>query len=549
MICKWGNVASNVRLADRVIPRSETCLCQNGYDCKICRLQKQLKDARTENANFLDATGRLLEKVEEYEQKHDEENGMEGAGDDDIERDDAEGDKTKGDYAEEGVEHEGEDEGEGLTALQYAIHRAQTAELENGNLLVVIARLKRENKVLRNKLSTQQIASSSPMTLMASSTSPNPSVDHAEDDSYGDSGHPKHGRGGKTRPGGGTNSGAQSRRRTAGAIGGNMSGKVGHANTTKVPEKTAKKRQRDTHDESEDNEEDSEEEPPFKRYRSTAPPLGRTVEGRKGSRKPGANTCGFDNLAKKKHQEIFDESDDESFNPGPPGRQSRFSGNAGRDSIAPKANQPIAKTGRRTNNSQAGFLDTFGLDSLTSSSRNTLDVFSSGSVTSNSTYMGDESGAATAETPQGTFSTATTAATTLNATTLANSTQIATTLTTPTVANPTQTATTLASPTPANTARTPAASRRAQGWSHAELQVLIGLVGAHRNAPIGPNGKRPDILHDVRLFELMSRQLAAQGIHRSTGACKNEWNRRGRQLSGIDNRKIANPSQMATSLQ
>jgi hypothetical protein len=535
MICKWRNVASNVRLADRVIPRSETCLCQNGYDCQICRLQKQLKDARTENANFLDATGRLLEKVEEYEeQKQDEENGVEGAGDDDAEGD---------------VEHEGEGEGEGLTALQYAIHRAQTAELENGNLLVVMARLKRENKVLRTKLSTQRNASSPPMTPLASSTRSNPSVDHAEDGSYGDPSYPQHGRGEKNRPGGGANSGAQSRRRTAGAIGGNMSGKVGYAKTTKVPEKTTKKHQRDTHDESEDNEEDSEEEPSFKRYRSNAPPPGRTVKGRKGSRKPGANTCGFDNLAKKKHQEIFDESDDESFNPGSPGRQSCFSGNAGRTSIAPKANQPIAKTGRRTNNSQAGFLDTFGLNSLTSSSRNTLDVFGSGSANSNSTYMGDGSGAATAEAPQGTFSIATTPATTLNTTTLENSTQIATTLTTPTVANPTQTATTLASPSPANTARTPAASRRAQGWSHAELQVLIGLVGAHRNAPIGPDGKRPEILHDMRLFELMSRQLGAQGIHRSAGACKNEWNRRGRQLSGIDNRKIANPSQMATSLQ
>ena len=238
-------------------------------------------------------------------------------------------------------------------------------------------------------------------------------------------------------------------------------------------------------------------------------------------------------------KEDSDDSDDESFNPGPQGRRSGLPHKAGRASLAPKSNQTISKTGRPTNNSQAGFLDAFGLSSLTSNSRNTLGVFGSGSATNKSMsgFMDDESDVALSDIPKTTFSSAATQATTLTTSTAANPTQAAaagTTLTTSTSANPTQTA---------------AASRKPQAWSNAELQALIALVGAHRNAPIGPNGKKPEVLHDVRLFELMSRQLRAQGIDRSAGACKNEWNRRGRQASGIDNRKISNPNQMATSLQ
>ena len=332
----------------------------------------------------------------------------------------------------------------------------------------------------------------------------------------------------------------QSRGRIGGAIGGNTSGKIGHAKTTKDPEKTAKKRQRDTYDESRTRVRTQDEEPPFKRHRSAAPASGRAVEGQKGGRKTGANTCGPQKLAKKKHQEGSDDSDDESFDPAPQGRRSRLPRNAACTSLAPKANQTIAKTGRRTNNSQAGFLDAFGLSSLTSSSKNTLGVFSSGNATNTSMsgFMDDESDASTSDIPRAAFSSAAIPAPTLTTFGAANITRAAA-----------ATSTTLTTATPVNPTPIAAASRKPKPWSNAELQALIALVGAHRNAPVGLNGKKPEVLHDVRLFELMSRQLRAQGIDRSAGACKNEWNRRGRQASGIDNRKIANPNQMATSIQ
>jgi hypothetical protein len=315
--------------------------------------------------------------------------------------------------------------------------------------------------------------------------------------------------------------------RVEGSIGGNS----GYAKTTKDPEKTAKKHQRETYD--------SDEEPPFKRHQSAAPASGRAVEGQKGGRKKGANTCRTQKLAKKRYQDGSDDSDDESFNPGTQGRRLGLPRNAGLNSFAPKANQTIAKTGRRTNNSQAGFLDALGLSSLTSNSRNTLGVLGSGN-TSNSTsdYMDDKSDASASAIPQATFSSSATPDPTLATSTAANPIQPAAatsaTLITATTANPTQTA---------------SASHKPKPWSNAETQALIGLVAAHRNPPVGPNGRKPEILHDVRLFELMSHQLRLQGIDRSAGACKNEWNRRGRQLSGIDNRKVPNPKQMATSLQ
>jgi hypothetical protein len=516
--------------------RSETCLCHNGYSCQTCRLQKKVKtaesklheaqselqkklktaesklhEAQSEYAKIFKATCQLTLLVSRYKNLYGE-----------LEPQDSEGDQAEGEDAgedEEDEEEEGEEnKSEGPDALEHALDRAATAELENGPLHVEIARLKRENKNLRNKARNQRNPSTSPMTQMTNSTRPNPLASGASDDSQSDTGYPQHARGGKTRPGGAANSGAEPAGSVGGATGGMANGKSGYATTTKGPEKTAKKRQRDTHKEDED--EDSEE-PPFKRHRSTAPASGRAVEGRKGGRKTGANTCGTEGVAKKKYQEDSDHSDDESFNPGPKSRRSCLPRNAGRRSIAPIANQTIAKTGRRTNNSQAGFLDTFGLSSLTSNSRKTLGVFRSGSATNNSMsgFTDDESDATTSDIPQVTFSSAVTTATILNSSTPANPTQAA------------------------------ATSRKAPGWTDRELQALIALVRAHRNAPVGLNGKKPEVLHDVRLFELMSRQLRAQGINRSAGACKNEWNRRGRQASGIDNRKVPNPRQMATSIQ
>ncbi len=524
-------------LANNFVPRSETCLCQNDYSCQICRLQKKVKSVESRLHKVQDTNNSILEKMEELLQT------VQRYGEPDkAEENDVEGER---DNAEEDVEDGGEVEGEGPTALEYALHRAQTAELENGNLLVEIERLKRENRDLRVKLSKQRNASSSPMTQMTDHTHANPSTSGTSDDSHGDSGHPQ--RGGKTRP-----SGAQPVGGMEAATGGKTSGKDRYAKTTKNVEKTAMKRQRENYEENEEDEDD-DEEPPFKRHRSAAPApsLGRALESRKGGRKSGVNTCGPEKMAKKKHQDRSDDSEDESFNPGPQGRRSGFSRGAGRAKLAPNVNQTITKTGRRTNNSQAGFLDAFELGSLTSRTANTIGVFQSGSTTTKpmSAVMDDELDASTSDTPHASFSNAATPVTTLVTTTLPNPPQTATTLNTSTAANPTQTATNLAASAPANPAQAAAASRRAKGWTNTELQALIALVRAHHNAPIGPNGKRPEILHDVRLFELMSRQLQAQGINRSAGACKNEWNRRGRQASGIDNRKIANPSQMATSLQ
>lgn len=495
--------------------------------------ESKLRDAQSQIATYFEETGGLVRGYMKYQKLYGE-----------LQFQDGEESNSEGDYAEEDGEDQGEEEGEesqseGPSALEHALHRAATAELENAPLLVEIARLKRENKDLRNKARNQRNHSSSPMSRMTSSTSTNPSAGDASDGSQSDTDHPQHGRGGKTRPGGVAKSGEEPVGRIGGTTGGKTSGKIGYAKTTKDPEQTAKKRQCDTY-EDEDEGEDEDEEPPFKRHRSAAPASGRAVEGQKGGRKTGANTCGPQKLAKKKHQEGSDDLDDESFDPASQGRRSRLPRNAACTSLAPKANQINSKTGRRTNNSQAGFLDAFGLSSLTSSSKNTLGVFSSGNATNTSMsgFMDDESDASASDIPRAAFSSAATPAPTLTTSAAANLTQAAA-----------ATSITLTTATPVNPTPTAAASRRPKPWSNAELQALIALVGAHRNAPVGLNGKKPEVLHDVRLFELMSRQLRAQGIDRNAGACKNEWNRRGRQASGIDNRKIANPNQMATSIQ
>jgi hypothetical protein len=55
--------------------------------------------------------------------------------------------------------------------------------------------------------------------------------------------------------------------------------------------------------------------------------------------------------------------------------------------------------------------------------------------------------------------------------------------------------------------------------------------------------------YDKNLYERIDLQLRAQGIHRGPGAIKNEWNRRGRAASGIEERKNAKSGQLATSVQ
>jgi hypothetical protein len=43
-------------------------------------------------------------------------------------------------------------------------------------------------------------------------------------------------------------------------------------------------------------------------------------------------------------------------------------------------------------------------------------------------------------------------------------------------------------------------------------------------------------LKDVKLYAKISSQLAERGIRRSGNACKNQWNRAGRQKSGFEER-------------
>jgi hypothetical protein len=88
-----------------------------------------------------------------------------------------------------------------------------------------------------------------------------------------------------------------------------------------------------------------------------------------------------------------------------------------------------------------------------------------------------------------------------------------------------------------------------KGWSTTEKDALATEMRLYKEE----NSNKPskDLLHDAKLFEYMSSQLARKyGIHRSGNGCKNEWNRRGREQSGIENRiKTKSRSKMSTSVQ
>ena len=87
--------------------------------------------------------------------------------------------------------------------------------------------------------------------------------------------------------------------------------------------------------------------------------------------------------------------------------------------------------------------------------------------------------------------------------------------------------------------------RRSTGWTDRERQAFIGLMNIQVN-----HTPEEDRLHDVHLYEFMSAQLRQRhGVNRNPGACKNEWNRRLRAFSGIDERKVKNPRKLATSVQ
>jgi len=169
-----------------------------------------------------------------------------------LRQDRKEDETEEDDHKENCAERSGEDrDEEDATALEYALHRAATAELENAPLLVEIARLNHENKHLRNRARNQRNHSSSAMIQMTNSTRANPSVGGASDHSRNDTDHSQHGRGRETRPRGAAKSGAK----PVGKFGGSTGGRSGYAKTTEDLEKTAKKRQRKTYGEDEDSDE------------------------------------------------------------------------------------------------------------------------------------------------------------------------------------------------------------------------------------------------------------------------------------------------------
>lgn len=91
---------------------------------------------------------------------------------------------------------------------------------------------------------------------------------------------------------------------------------------------------------------------------------------------------------------------------------------------------------------------------------------------------------------------------------------------------------------------------RAKGWSDTEKAALASEMRLYKeeSAHIDPK----NIMRDTRLFEYMSSRLASRhSIYRSANGCKNEWNRRGREQSGIENRiKLRSRSNsMSTSVQ
>jgi hypothetical protein len=88
-----------------------------------------------------------------------------------------------------------------------------------------------------------------------------------------------------------------------------------------------------------------------------------------------------------------------------------------------------------------------------------------------------------------------------------------------------------------------------KGWCAAEKNALATEMRLYKEE----NADKPskDLLHDAKLFGYMSSLLARKhGIHRSGNGCKNEWNRHGREQSGIENRTKTKPkSKMSTSVQ
>jgi hypothetical protein len=90
-------------------------------------------------------------------------------------------------------------------------------------------------------------------------------------------------------------------------------------------------------------------------------------------------------------------------------------------------------------------------------------------------------------------------------------------------------------PSKTKTTSNSTSNSKPKGWSDVEKRALAIEMRLYKDENVNKAAK--DILHDTKLFEYMSTLLARKhGIHRSGNGCKNEWNRRGREESGIENR-------------
>lgn len=488
---------------------AENCLCQNRATCQICRLQKRVKNAEFaeyEARRDLDAALARITALERLLGQYIEDQELE----DDVEQaegvDQGEYYELESDKAEETEETE-EDQSTESTELAGIATQDERAETEKRQLLAD-ERLNRENQILLNKTRAKRNSSTNQMIQMTEPTFANPSTG-ASSGFRSNIRYLEHGHGGKGKPKTTANTGAGIVGKTRGTTGRKSGSTIWHSEVDAV--KGAKKHLRNKDDE--DDDEDEDLEPPSKRRRSVKSDLGSTPQGGNGKRKTGVKTCGSEQVAGKKRQyDTDDDGDDEDYYE--PSHRRGLSSQSLKSNPNPSLHKPIsnqtaAKSGRHTNYSRNGFLDAVGTAKPGRVTNNSLSGFIDYQPDANTLVIPKQSSPFVVTTdPDLTIS------------------------------------------TPANSTQAGTRGRRAQGWDDRELQALISLVRAHHNQPIGPNGKKPEVLRDVRLFELMSRQLQQQhGIFRSAGACKNEWNRRGRQISGIENRKVPNPNQMATSLQ
>jgi hypothetical protein len=92
------------------------------------------------------------------------------------------------------------------------------------------------------------------------------------------------------------------------------------------------------------------------------------------------------------------------------------------------------------------------------------------------------------------------------------------------------------------------ASKKNSSWTEEEYKALWRLLVARRD--LEKANEKMNVLKDEKLMELMSLQLAEKGIFRSKNACKNYWNRFGRERSkfeervgGVTNRSLTTSAQ------